>query len=254
MTHPLAAAGALAVGLLTALPAMAFDPAAMSPAERDAFGEEIRRYILENPRVIVEALEQIEAQEAEAQAGADRALVDRLSTAIYDDGFSWVGGNPDGDITLVEFLDYRCGFCRRAHPEVTELVESDGNIRLIVKEFPILGAESLLASQFAIAARRSIGPDAYKAVHDALITQRGEVTQASLTRIAADADLDAEVIFAEMESAADDIREELLANRALAEQLSIQGTPTFILAGEILRGYVPLDGMQAVVEDARADG
>ena len=148
---------ALMAFLMLSAPALAFDMEAMSDSERTAFRAEIRAYLLDNPEVIMEAVAALEEAQNQAQAQSDIALVQANAADIFDDGYSWVGGNPDGDITLVEFLDYRCGYCRRAHGEVAQLLESDGNIRLIVKELPILGEQSLLASRFAIAAKQVAG-------------------------------------------------------------------------------------------------
>ncbi len=232
-------------------PVSALDPGAMTDAERSAFRAEVRAYLLENPEVLMEAIAVLEQRDAAAQAEGDRALIDSLSADIFDDGRSWVGGNPDGDVTLVEFMDYRCSYCRRAHADVMQLLDSDGNIRFVVKEFPILGPESLLASRFAIAVRNVAGADAYGGVHDALMSLRGAVTEDSLTRLAEDAGLDPAAILAGMD--APDVMAELQANRALAERLQINGTPGFVLGDEILRGYLPLAQMQERVAQVRAE-
>ena len=166
-----------AAGLAAAVPAAAFDVGDMTDAERKAFREEIRAYLLDNPEVLMEAIAVLEDREEAERAEADADLVAAHADALFDDGVSWVGGNPDGDVTIVEFLDYRCSYCRRAHPEIAELLAQDSDIRLIVKEFPILGEDSLMASRFAIAVHRLGGDAAYEAVHDMLITQRGGVTQ-----------------------------------------------------------------------------
>ncbi|MDU8911294.1 DsbA family protein [Aestuariicoccus sp. MJ-SS9] len=247
-TAPLTAA-ALALTLASG-PAQAFDAEAMTDDQRAAFGEEVRRYLMENPEVIIEAVNALEARQAQAQAQADVQLVTDNAEAIFDDGYSWVGGNPEGDITIVEFTDYRCGYCRRAHPEVEELVASDGNIRLILKEFPILGEASVISSRFAMATRMVAGDAAYKDVHDALITLNGDPTDTALTRIAETLGLDAGAIMAEMES--DEITRQLADIRALAQALRINGTPTFVMGEELVRGYVPLDGMREIVAEQRS--
>ena len=123
-----------------------FDVKSMSKAEREAFREEIRSYLLENPEVIYEAIQILEERRKNAAADADRDLVASNADAIYNDGHSWASDNADTDITVVEFLDYRCGYCKRAHPEVAELLERDPKIKLIVKEFPILGPDSVKAA------------------------------------------------------------------------------------------------------------
>jgi protein-disulfide isomerase len=246
----LAAALALAAGLAAA-PAASADPSgAMTDAERDAFRAEVRAYLLDNPEVLEEAIAVLEARRAALQAEADAALVVANADALFDNPDSWVGGNPDGDVTLVEFVDYRCGYCRRAHAEVEELIARDGNIRFVLKEFPILGPQSLTASQLAVAALQIGGPDAYKAVHDALMSLSGDITPAAVATIATDAGLDPQAVALAMESP--DVARVLEENHALALRLRITGTPTFVLGGELVRGYLPLDGMRALVAEARA--
>ena len=237
---------------LTALAsqATAFNIAQMSDAERSAFRAEVRAYLIENPEVIMEAVAELEKRQADAQARGDADMVQINAKDIFDDGYSWVGGNPDGDITLVEFIDYRCGYCRKAHDEVQELVGTDGKIRFIVKEFPILGEESVLASRFVIAVQQVAGADAYKRVHDRLITFKGSMGNDAFTRIANEEGLDAKTILARMD--APEVSGVIASNHSLAGRLSINGTPTFVLDDNLLRGYMPLDAMTQMVADARA--
>lgn len=231
---------------------LALDLDSMTDAERQAFRDEVRAYLLENPEVLMEAIGVLEAREAAAQANADQQMAQINAEALFNHPGSWVGGNPDGDITLVEFIDYRCGFCRRAHPEVTELVATDGNIRIITKEFPILGEQSVLASRFAIATREVAGDDSYKAVSDALITMRSDVTETSLRRLGDQLDLETDAIMAAMNS--DAVDQIIADNRALAQRLQISGTPTFVMQDQMLRGYVPLEEMRSIVEELRSEG
>ncbi|WP_375227560.1 DsbA family protein [Roseobacter sp. S98] len=249
MLRKLLLSAALAFGALAA-PAQALDLNAMSDAERDAFGNQVREYLMENPEVIMEAVRALEARQAEAQAEADVALVADNADALFDDGFSYVGGNPDGDIVLVEFMDYRCGFCKRAFGEVEKLLESDGNIRFVVKEFPILGEQSVLASRFAIATQMVAGDEAYKAVHDALMSFNGDITLASLRRLADTYGVDTAAVEAKMDN--EEVTDRIRSTRALAQQLQITGTPTFVLQDELLRGYLPFDQLQTIVEDKRS--
>ncbi|MEM9968525.1 MAG: DsbA family protein [Pseudomonadota bacterium] len=231
------------------MPVSALDLSQMTDEERALFRSEVRAYLMENPEVIMEAVELLQNREAEAQAQADLTLVSDNAKEIFDDGYSWVGGNPDGDITLVEFLDYRCGYCKRAHGEVAKLLESDGNIRLIVKEFPILGEQSLLASRFAIATKQLAGADSYKAMNDALMALRGDVTLPALRRLSSTFGLDADAIEAHMQS--DEVAAEIAQTRALAQRLRISGTPTFVMQDEMLRGYMPYDQMKALIAEKR---
>ncbi|MBS8228725.1 DsbA family protein [Vannielia litorea] len=234
---------------LTALPAAAFDASSMTDAEREAFRAEIRAYLLDNPEVLMEAISVLEERQAAEQAQGDVALVAAHADALFNDGYSYVGGNPEGDITIVEFMDYRCGYCKKAFPEVESLIEGDGNIRFIVKEFPILGEQSVVASRFAIATLQVAGPEAYKAVHDAMMQQRGEFNEASLRSLAEQAGTDPEPILAAMES--DEVSAVIAENHALAQAMQITGTPTFVLDDQMLRGYVPLQAMMGIVDEVR---
>ncbi len=242
---------AAAVLATLSLPAQGLDLSEMSEAEREAFRAEIRNYLLENPEIIMEAVAVLEQREAAQQAAADVALVSANEDALFEDTHSWVGGNPDGDITLVEFLDYRCGFCRRAHPEIETLLDSDGNIRLIVKEFPILGEDSVTSSRFAIAVKQLVGDEDYKSVHDALIALPGEVSEPALRRLSESFGLPTDDILAHMQS--DAVTEVIAANHALAQRLRISGTPTFVMQTQMLRGFVPADEMLALAEALRAE-
>jgi protein-disulfide isomerase len=242
-------APALFAALALATPLAAQEVKTLTDTERAQFRAEVRAYLLDNPEVIMEAVELLRAREADQQAQADIDLVSANAAEIFDDGYSWVGGNPDGDITLVEFLDYRCGYCKRAHGEVAKLLESDGNIRLIVKEFPILGEQSMLASRFAVATKQVAGDDSYKAVADALMAFNGDISLPALERLSNTFGLDTATIVARMNS--DEVSAEIAATRALAQKLAISGTPTFVMQDELLRGYLPYDQMNAILQEKR---
>jgi protein-disulfide isomerase len=223
----------------------------MSEAERAEFRAEVRAYLLENPEVLMEAIAVLENRERDAQASADQALATAYATQLGDDGFSYVGGNPEGDVVLVEFMDYRCGYCRRAFAEVEELIAADSNIRFVLKEFPILGEQSVMASRFAIATQIVEGDEAYKDVHDALMTINADITLPTLTRLAEGLVLDTDAIMAEMDSAA--VTERINATRELAQALQITGTPTLVMNDQMLRGYVPLAQMQQIAASLRLE-
>jgi protein-disulfide isomerase len=245
------AAPALMAFAVLSTPAQALDINAMTDAERSAFRDEVRAYLMDNPEVIIEAVNLLEQRKAETQAQADFTLVEVNKDAIFDDGYSWVGGNPDGDVTLVEFMDYRCGFCRRAVPEVAGLLADDGNIRWIIKEFPILGEASMISARFAIATKQVAGADAYKLVHDALMELNGDPTEVALRRLADGLLLDSDAILARMSS--DEVTAEIAETRELAQRLQITGTPTFVMNDELLRGFLPGDEMARIVAEKRGE-
>ena len=237
----------LFAGLMLATPLVA--QMEMTDAEREAFRTEIRAYLLDNPEVLMEAIAILEQRQANAQAEADVAMLSTNAAALYEDDFSWVGGNPDGDITIVEFMDYRCSFCKRAYPEVEALIASDGNIRYIIKEFPILGEQSILASQFAVATKLVAGDEAYKDVHNTLMEYRGDVNGPALERIGETLGLDTAAILER--AGTPEVMEIISRNRALGQRLAINGTPSFVIEDQLLRGYLTLEQMQQVVAQER---
>lgn len=226
--------------------------AEMTAEERTALRDEIRAYLIENPEVLVEAMDVLQQREELAALERNSQLVQTRASDIFASPTDWVGGNLQGDITLVEFMDYRCSYCRKAHEEVQELVASDGNIRYVIKEFPILGEASLISSQFAIAVRLLHGDDAYKAAHNALITLRGEPSAETLGRLATDLGHDPAPILEKM--GAEEVLAIIRTNHALADGMEISGTPTFVLKDQMLRGYVPLEDMRTIVAEARKKG
>lgn len=241
------AAGA-AAAMLTFSPVLADE---FTGAQKNELDEIIRSYILENPEVIVEAMQVLEQRQQQAQRTADADLVARFSGRLLDDGFSFVGGNPDGDVTVVEFLDYRCGYCKQAHDGVQALVASDSNIRYVVKEFPILGPDSTYAARAAMASLAQ-GPELYAAFNDAMMRHQGELGARAVMGIAESVGIDGDQLQAEMDSP--QIAERIRATYGLAREMGINGTPAFVIGDEIVRGYVPYDNLRELVEVAREQG
>ena len=132
---------ALPIMLALTSPASAVELDSLTDAERAAFRAEVRAYLLENPEVLQEAIGVLQQREQQAQTVSDTQLIVEYSEELFNDRHSFVGGNPAGDITIVEFLDYRCGYCKRAFPEIEALIAADANIRFVVKEYPILGEQ-----------------------------------------------------------------------------------------------------------------
>ncbi len=217
--------------------------------KKDELHSEIRNYILENPEIVFEAVAIIRQREAYEEDERDKRLVETHREELYNDGLSYVGGNPDGDITLVEFLDYRCGYCRKAYNEVEALLREDGKIRFVIKEFPILGDNSTTSAQFAIAVKQLHGMESYKAIHDTLIASNGDPTRQVLVEIASAFGFDPIPIIERMTT--DDVMQEINLNRALGQKMQISGTPTFVLGDQLLRGYLTLDEMLEMIKAQR---
>lgn len=243
----LVSAAVLALGL--ASPALAFDPARMNDTEREAFGNAVRGYLLENPEVLMEAIGVLEERREATQAGYEQQYLTENADRLRQSPDDWAGGNLQGDVTVVEFLDYRCGYCRKAWQEVESLVEADGNVRIVYKEYPILTEDSMISSKFAIATRRIAGDDAYKKAHDTLIMLQGPLSEPALQELSGEIGVDFKAVRAEMESPA--VAAIIEANKQLAMDLQINGTPTFIVNNQIVRGYIPLAALQATVEEQR---
>ena len=228
---------------------IAMDINNLTNADRKVLQKEIRRYILENPDIIFEAADIVRKREAALEVREDEELIQSNFNEIFYDNYSYVGGNPDGDITIVEFVDYKCGYCRKAAELVRELIAKDDNIRFVVKEFPILGEASLVSSKFAIAVKNIGGPEKYKVAHDILLALTAEPTEIYLRRIAKELELNPEELFEAMQS--DLVAQEIDQTGELAQKLQISGTPTFILGDQFLRGFVPLEILSKAIHSER---
>ena len=223
-------------------------------AENPPSNQVIEAYLREHPEVIVASLEKFQRDQREAQqmaqAHADLTLVSDNEKEIFEDGYSFVAGNPDGDITLVEFSDYNCGYCKRAHSVVADFIEADGTIRLVVKEFPILGPGSTLAARAALASAMQDDSKKYGAFNDALMKHRGSHSEATVMKIAESVGLDLEQLEVDMESP--EVDERVSRTFELAQKLSINGTPAFILGNQVVRGFVPVEELSRLAKAARS--
>lgn len=238
----------LVAALLVAVPVAAGTP--MSDAERDAFRAEVRAYLLDNPEILTEMVSLLDAKQKAAAAENDRKLVAANAAGIFDDGYSFVGGNPNGNLTVVEFSDYDCAFCRKAFPDVQQMLAGDDQIRLIIKETPILGPGSELGARAAIATLIGQGPDAYRRLNTAMMTFPGPITDAALDVALGDAGLDPATVRAGMHDPEVDRR--LSGTLELAQTLGVSGTPTFVVGKQLVRGYIALADLRDLVAQQRA--
>lgn len=226
--------------------AHAADP--LTPAQQDAVRQIVREYLLKNPEVLVDALQAYqENAKAEAQMQQQAALA-QLRAEIERDPTSPVIGAADGDVTVVEFLDYRCSYCKKVFPAVQDLLKADGKIRYVVKEFPILSPESEVAAKAALAVWRRT-PDKYMAFHTALMTARGSLTETRILEIVGEVGLDAKTVAAAMKDP--EINAILAKTHALAQALGIQGTPAFVVGDHLIPGAMSVDALRELVAAAR---
>ena len=228
-------------------PALAAD--ALDEAQRSAVEALIERYIAENPEKIVESVRAHNRRvEAERRDAAAANLV-AMRGELLDDPASPVAGNPDGDVTVVEFFDYRCGYCKRSLDVLMTVMEEDPNLRVVFKEFPILSPQSRRAALAALAAREQGG---YLPFHVALMEARGSFEDEQIFEIAGEVGLDVARLAADMEAPA--AAAQIDAVSALATALDISGTPAFVVGGELFRGAIDLDAMRRAIAAARAAG
>ena len=216
--------------------------------DRSAVERIVRDYILKNPEIVMEAIQALRDRERMAEAENDRQALASLADRIFRDPASPVGGNPDGDVTVVEFFDYRCGVCKRVHPIVKELVAGDPKIRRVYKEWPILGPNSVIASRAALASRRQ-GDDRYFAFHDAMMVAKSGLEEPAILQIAKSVGLDLARLQKDMRDP--EIEAIIRRNYELAEALNLNGTPSFLIGDRIIRGGQDLESMRKLVADAR---
>lgn len=213
---------------------------------KDAFENRVRNYILRNPEVIVEAMQRLQTrQRADEEAEAQGVLKSRADELLRDPD-SPVGGNVSGDVTLVEFFDYNCPYCRRVAPVMAEAEKADKNLRIVYKEIPILGPNSVFAAKAALAAQRQ---GKYGEFHKALMTASGVADETRVLSIASRIGLDIGRLQKDMQDGA--IQAAIDKNLALAQALRINGTPSFVVGETILRGATDLDALQSMIRKAR---
>ncbi len=243
-----ATALALAIGALSAGWARAEHNEANSP-EQTAIERTVHKYLLDHPEVLLEVLDVLRERERAAEAERARASLAANREELVNDPASPVAGNPNGDVTLIEFFDYHCAFCKRVLKDVMTVLDDDPGLRIVFKEFPILGPDSVVAARVALASRNQ-DPDKYLEFHTTLMSTRGRLTQSRILAIARDVGFDAERLEADMDSP--EITAMIKRNLALAAALGINGTPTFVIGDQIIPGAIDLDTLKQLVALARS--
>ncbi len=247
-TMTFAALAGLIVGgsLLATAPAMSDDTQATAPTDKAAVEQIIQDYIKKHPEVVVEAIETWRAKQrlAEEQR-AKQALVSQRDR-IYNSSFSPTAGNPDGDVTVVEFFDYQCGYCKRVFGSFVQTVKQDGNVRVVFKEFPILGPASRYAAEAALASKMQ---GKYFEFHRALMELKTGLNSHSVLAVAKSSGLDVDRLQKDMKSA--QVQDEIKHNFELAENLGIRGTPAFVIGDQLVPGAINAATMKTMIAEAR---
>ena len=213
---------------------------------QDEFEQRVRTYLLEHPEVIADAINRLQERQAQQDTAQVTAELKAHADEVFRDPDSPVGGNPEGDVTLVEFFDYNCPYCRQMAPVMTQAETDDPQLRIVYKEFPILGPGSVVAAKAALAANKQ---GKYVAFHRALYQIRGPVEESKVLDAAATMGLDVDRLKADMQDPA--IAGVVDRNLKLAQALRISGTPGFVIGDQILVGASDLKTLQAVLQTVR---
>src|SRR4051812_13544243 len=247
--RPLAAALlAAAFALPAALPAQA---QSFSPDQRGQIERIIREYLLSHPELLQEVLAEMEKRQAVADAEKHRAGVQEHAQIIFSSPRQVTLGNPQGDVTVVEFFDYNCGYCKRAMADMTDLMKGDSKLKFVLKEFPVLGEGSTQAAQVAVAVRMQdkTGGKKYLEFHQKLLGGRGQADKARAIAVAKEIGLDMTRL--EKDMASDEVKETLQESFKLAEALGLNGTPSYIVGNDVVIGAVGLPALKERVNTAR---
>jgi protein-disulfide isomerase len=245
-----------ALALFLAAPvALAQGPAqgqSFNPGQKAAIEQIIKEYLLKNPEILRDALAELETRQRESEKVAQRNAIQQQRAALASEIGSIVVGNPQGDVTLVEFFDYNCGYCKRSLTDMQALVASDPRLKVVLRDFPILGPDSIEASKIAMAVKQHLKGDKYFDFHVRLMSTRGRAGKDRALEVAKEMGLDPVRIAAEAESPG--VVAGIQHTMQVAEALSINGTPAFVLGDEVIAGAVGVEPMRRAVTSVRQCG
>lgn len=240
----LAAGFIAAMCMLSGISAKAQD-GAFSDAEAEAVKGLVREYILENPEIIAEAITLLQEKQESQKIERQQATLLELKPELHNPPEQTIIGNPDGEVTVVEFFDYNCGYCKSMFETVQKSLQENDEIRLVLIEFPILGPNSITATKAALAAREQ---DLYGPFHQALILHRGSLNEATIMTLARGVGLNIDQLKADMKDP--ELDKIIAKNRDIAQQLEINGTPAFVIGSTLVPGAVSLEQFNQLIEDA----
>ncbi len=219
-------------------------------AQREEIGRIVKDYLLKNPEILQEVMTELEKKQSVAEAERHRTSVKQHAKAIFESPRSVVLGNPQGDVTMVEFFDYNCGYCKRAFTDMVELMKSDPKLRIVLKEFPVLGPGSIEAAQVSAAARlQDKGGKKFFEFHQKLLMGRGQADKARALAVAKDTGFDVARI--EKDMAGDEVRQSIEESFKLAEALGLNGTPSYVIGQDVVIGAVGHATLREKINGAR---
>jgi protein-disulfide isomerase len=246
----LALLGTLALGLSG--PAQAQTSTVFTEQQKQAIGEVVKDYLLKNPEILTEVMAELEKRQADAQRVAQADALKQSRQSLLNASHSLVAGNPTGDVTLVEFFDYNCGYCKRALSDVRALVKGDPKLRIVLKDFPVLGPDSVEASRVALAVKNQLQGDKLFDYHAKVLESRGRVNGERAIAVAKEMGVDLVRLQKDMDGA--DVRSALQENVSLGDKLGLSGTPAFIIGNEVIAGAVGIEPLKQVVAGVRQCG
>lgn len=217
-----------------------------SAPDRAAIEKIVREYLIQNPEVLVEAMNELRRRQEAAANEASSKAIEAHKKELFEDGATPVGGNAKGDVTLVEFFDYHCGYCKQVHEPMLTLIREDKNLRVVYKELPILAPESRIAAAGALAAQKQ---GKYVELHNALMEARGKLTKDRVLALAKEQKLDVARLEKDMDSP--EIQSAIDRNLKLAASLGVDGTPAFIVGDQFAPGALPIEQLREMVAQAR---
>jgi len=239
-------------GALAVAPAAMAQTAVFSEQQKQAIGEIVKDYLLKNPEILTEVIGELEKRQAEAQQASQASAVQETKQTLLNAPHSYVAGNPSGDITLVEFFDYNCGYCKRALADVQTLVKNDPKLRVVLKDFPVLGPDSVEASRVALAVKNQLQGQKLFDYHVKVMETRGRVNGERAMAVAKEMGLDMAKLQKDMEGA--DVRNALQENMALGDKLSLTGTPAFVIGEAVIPGAVGIEPLKQLIANVRSCG
>lgn len=234
---------AAAFSAVLALPAASAGAEGLTPAERAEVGPLVREYLLANPEVLREAMVELQRREETAAAAKRLAVLSDRNGPLYNSKIQAVIGDPNAERTIIEFFDYNCGFCRKALPDMQRIVETRKDVRVILKDYPILSPESQQAAMVAVAVKMQLPPEKFWEFHVSLMSARGQVGREEAIEAARAVGADMARLEADMASEA--VTEGLAETYEVAQTLGITGTPTYVVGEELIVGAVGVEDLTA---------